>query len=64
MGNAAIFCTYIDPCNTLCDKRQVLFNHSEWDDPIVIDNSQNINITEQNKSKKIINKRKPKDNIY
>ena len=40
MGNTAGICTYIDPCKSICDKKQILFNDGEWDDPIVLDNSQ------------------------
>ena len=48
MGNAAFVCTYIDPCNTLCNKRQILFNNSEWESPILIDNnSQRVSQTQE-----------------
>ena len=63
MGNAAFFCSYIDPCNNVCDKKQVLFSHSEWDDPIIIDNSNKVNQTEENKSSKKENKKKYKNSI-
>ena len=53
MGNAAFVCTYIDPCNTLCNKRQILFNNSEWESPVLIDNnSQRVSQTQENPNSK------------
>ena len=57
MGNTSAVCTYIDPCNTLCDKKQILFYNSERETPIIIDNSQSRSKSENNPgTKKIVNK--------
>ena len=58
MGNTAAICTYIDACNAICDKDQILFNISEWDDPIVLENSQRNQVIPNNRSKKLYHKRK------
>ena len=53
MGNASFVCTYINPCNTLCDKKQLFCNNTEWEPPIVVENSQRLgNIDENELSKK------------
>ena len=56
MGNTATVCAYIDTCKAICGKDQILFNFSEWDDPILLDNSQRNQITTNNKNKRFSRK--------
>ena len=61
MGNTAGICIYIDPCKAICDKKQILFNDGEWDDPIILYNSQRKQAT--NNTNKRFNK-KQNENLY
>ena len=62
MGNTAGICIYIDPCKDICDKKQILFNDAEWDDPIILYNSQRNQAISNNKSKR--SNKKQNENIY
>ena len=42
MGNGSSICSFIVPCNKICDQKNVLFNDLEWDDPIIEENSKTI----------------------
>ena len=42
MGNAATNCSYISPYIVLCQKREVIINNSEWNEPMPYNHSQGI----------------------